>query len=120
MFRENVLSDNPIEFILDNRVLDKRIITDLKSKIGDLKAENQTLRDMLQKNGLEVPYIGDNSIFQSQTPIDAVEMQEAINKEIFKLNVKHSTVCVENNQEQEQHGVFENIVERVPVSEGKP
>lgn len=66
----------------------------MKLELNDLKAENKALKDILQKNGLEAPEneaATDEAIFQSQTAISAVEMQETINKENLKRNAnKHA------------------------------
>lgn len=85
-----------MEFIRENfgdSVLCQQVIKDLKLELNDLKNENKALKEILQKNGLEAPEndASEESIFQSQTAISAVEMQETINKENLKRNAqKHA------------------------------
>lgn len=105
LFHENERPDNPMEFIRENfgdSILCQQEIKDLKLELNDLKAENKALKDILQKNGLEAPEseAAEEAIFQSQTALSAVVMQETINKENLKRNSQKHAGSVEPTEQQ--------------------
>lgn len=125
LFHENERPENPMEFIRENfgdSILCQQMIKDLKLELNDLKAENKALKDILQKNGLEPPEneaTTEEAIFQSQTAISAVEMQETINKENLKRNLQKQHAGSVELPEQEQEVVSSSATPDVeqPVDE---
>ncbi|KAL5284538.1 MYCBP family protein [Megaselia abdita] len=110
LFHENDRPENPMEFIRENfgdSILCQQVIKDLKLELNDLKAENKALKDILQKNGLEAPEneATEEAIFQSQSALSAVEMQETINKENLKRNSQKHAGSVESVPQGEEQKV---------------
>lgn len=112
LFQENERPENPMEFIRENfgdSVLCQQVIKDLKLELNDLKNENKALKDILQKNGIEAPEndaSAEESIFQSQTAISAVEMQESINKENLKRNAQKHAGSVDQTEQPVQEAAI--------------